>query len=356
MMGERFLKEDPSHMYEKIYNLPDQILEAWEIGKKVDVSNLNREYKNIVLAGMGGSAIGGDIIKSLGYSELKIPFSIVRDYSLPGFVDKDTLLIVVTYSGNTEETISTCEEGLRRGASVLAVTSGGEMECIARSNSITLISIPKSFPPRAALGYTFIPVLAVFSKIGLLKVSDEDIQNAVELMKRMRDEKLKDEIPDEENIAKGLANKMYGHLPLIYAPNEYMGVIAYRWKCQLNENSKLFAIWNSFPELNHNEIEGWEGEDGFLKNIFVVFLRDEGETPIIKKRIQYMEELISPISAGIEEVYVEGKSPLEKFLSLIYIGDFVSFYLAIKRGVDPTPVSKIEGLKKYLKGGELSQT
>lgn len=350
-MGERFSGKDLSHMYEKIYNLPDQILEAWEIGKKVDVSSLNREYKNIVLTGMGGSAIGGDIIRSLGYTELKVPFVVVRDYSLPNFVDKDSLLIVVSYSGNTEETISTCREGLGRGASVLAITSGGEIECIVESQSSPLISIPKGFPPRAALGYTFIPILAVFSRIGLIKISDEDIIKTVELMREIRDKELKDEIPEDKNIAKRLANKIYGHLPAIYAPNEYMGVIAYRWKCQLNENSKLFSIWNSFPELNHNEIEGWEGGDEFLRNIFVIFLRDEEEAYVIKKRIQYMKDLISQISAGIEEVYVKGESLLEKFLSLIYIGDFLSFYLAIKRGIDPTPVKKIEDLKKYLKEG-----
>lgn len=346
---EVFSGKDPSKMYEKIYNLPEQILEAWETGKRVDISSLNKEWKNIVLAGMGGSAIGGDIIKSLGYWELKIPFSIVRDYSLPGFVNDETLLIVVSYSGNTEESITACREGLNKGAGVLAITSGGEIECIAKEKHITLVSIPQGFPPRAALGYTFIPLLAIFSKMGLLKISDEDIEKSVSLMKKMRDEELKDEILDEKNVAKRLANNIYAHLPIIYAPDEYLGVIAYRWKCQLNENSKLFAVWNSFPELNHNEIMGWEGKDEFLKNTFVIFLRDKGETIRIRQRIQYMKDFIVGISSGMDEVWSKGESLLERFLSLIYIGDFVSFYLAIKRGVDPTPVSSIEGLKKYLK-------
>ncbi|HOK29240.1 MAG TPA: bifunctional phosphoglucose/phosphomannose isomerase [bacterium] len=352
MMVEKdiFSGKDPSNMYEKIYNLPEQILEAWEIGKKADISILNRRWKNIILAGMGGSAIGGDIIKSLGYWELKVPFSTIRDYSLPGFVNEETLLIIVSYSGNTEESIGACKEGLNKGAGVLIITSGGEIENIAKERHIPLISVPQGFPPRAALGYTFMPVLAVLSKMELMNVSDGDIQKAADLMRKMRDEELKDEISEEKNIAKKLANKMYGHLPIIYAPDEYLGVTAYRWKCQLNENSKLFAIWNSFPELNHNEIMGWEGRDEFLKNAFVVFLRDKGEIDRIKQRIQYMKDLIIQISSGIEEVWSEGDTLLERFLSLIYIGDFVSFYLAIKRGVDPTPVNSIEGLKKYLKG------
>jgi len=350
---EHFTKQDPSHMYQKIYNLPEQILSAWEVGKKVDISSLKRDWRDIVLAGMGGSAIGGDIIKSLGYWDLKIPFSIVRDYNLPGFVNENTLLIVVSYSGNTEESINACREGLRKGAGVITVASGGEIENIAvKTPGITSISIPAGFPPRAALGYTFIPVLSVLSRLGLIRITDEDIKRAVDLMREMRENELRDEVPEEKNIAKKLADRMYGYLPVIYAPDEYFGVIAYRWKCQLNENSKLFAIWNSFPELNHNEIMGWEGRDDFLKNTFVIFLRDKGEIDRIRLRIQYMKELISSISAGIDEVWSRGESLLERFLSLIYIGDFVSFYLAIKRGVDPTPVNSIEKLKEYLKKGE----
>jgi len=350
---EIFSKQDPSHMYQKICNLPEQILSAWEVGKKVDISHLNKPWNDIVLVGMGGSAIGGDIIKSLGYWDLKIPFSIVRDYNLPGFVNKNTLLIVVSYSGNTEESITACKEGLEKGAGVVTVASGGEIENIAlKTPGITSITIPTGFPPRAALGYTFIPVLGVLSRLGLINITDDDISKAVSLMQEMREKELKDEVPEENNIAKRLANEMYGYLPIIYAPDEYFGVIAYRWKCQLNENSKLFAVWNSFPELNHNEIMGWEGKDDFLKKTFVVFLRDKGEIDRIKLRIQYMKEFISSISAGIDEVWSRGESLLERFLSLIYIGDFVSFYLAIKRGVDPTPVDSIERLKKYLKKGE----
>ncbi|MBC7320043.1 bifunctional phosphoglucose/phosphomannose isomerase [bacterium] len=351
MEREIFSGKDSSGMYQKIYNLPEQILSAWEVGKNVDISHLARSWNNIVLVGMGGSAIGGDIIKSLGYWDLKIPFSIVRDYMLPGFVNKDTLLIVVSYSGNTEESISACKEGLERGAGVITVASGGEIECISKEKGITSITIPKGFPPRAALGYTFIPVLSVLSRLGFINITDEDIEKAVSLMQDIRENELKEEIPEESNIAKRLANKIDGYLPIIYAPDEYFGVIAYRWKCQLNENSKIFAIWNSFPELNHNEIMGWEGRDEFLKKTFVVFLRDKSEIERIKLRIQYMKEFISSISAGIEDVWSRGESLLERFLSLIYIGDFVSFYLAIKRGVDPTPVDSIERLKEYLKRG-----
>jgi glucose/mannose-6-phosphate isomerase len=345
-----FPYRDPSGMYTRIYNFPKQILEAWDIGEKVDISSLNRSYSNIVVVGMGGSAIGGDIIKSLGYNELPIPLLVIRDYNLPKFVNENTLLIAVSYSGDTEESLNICEEGLDRKAKVIVIGSGGKLIELAREKKITSIVIPNGFQPRAALGYTFIPLLSVLSRLGFLHINGVEIKNASSLLEKLREEELKDEVPKEGNISKKIADKLYRHLPIIYAPNEYFGVIAYRWKCQINENSKAFSVWNNFPELNHNEIIGWEGRDEILKQNVVIFLRDTKEIDRIKLRIRYMKDFISSIieEDNIIEVWSRGETLLERFLSLIYIGDFVSFYLAIKRGVDPTPVKSISGLKEFL--------
>jgi len=344
-----FPYRDPSGMYFSICNFPQQVLKAWEVGEKVDTSPLKRSYNNILLVGMGGSAVGGDIIKSLGYNELYVPFLVIRDYNLPRFVNENTLLIVVSYSGNTEESITACEEGLNKGAGVITIVSGGKLIELAKEKGISHIVIPSGFQPRAALGYTFIPVLSVLSRLGFLHITEVDIKRVASLLEKLRDEELKEEIPKEKNIAKQITDKLHGHLPIIYAPNEYFGVVAYRWKCQLNENSKSFSIWNNFPELNHNEVIGWEGRDDFLKQTVVIFLRDTKEIDRIRLRIRYMKDFLSSIiEDNIVEVWSRGNTLLERFLSLIYIGDFVSFYLAIKRGVDPTPVKSISELKDFL--------
>ncbi|MGB9681729.1 MAG: bifunctional phosphoglucose/phosphomannose isomerase [bacterium] len=345
-----FPYRDPSGMYSRIYNFPKQVLEAWEIGERVDVSPLKGSYSNIVVVGMGGSAIGGDIIKSLGYNELSIPLLVIRDYNLPRFVNENTLLIAVSYSGDTEESLTICEEGLERKARVIVIGSGGKLIDLAREKRILSIVIPNGFQPRAALGYTFIPLLSILSRLGFLNINAVDIKNTSGLLEKIREEELKDDVPKEKNIAKKIADKLYKHLPVIYAPNEYFGVIAYRWKCQINENSKAFSVWNNFPELNHNEIIGWEGRDEILKQNVVILLRDSKEIERIRLRIRYMKDFISSIieEENIIEVWSRGETLLERFLSLIYIGDFVSFYLAIKRGVDPTPVKSISGLKEFL--------
>jgi glucose/mannose-6-phosphate isomerase len=344
-----FPYRDPSGMYLSIYNFPHQVLNAWDLGEKLDVSPLKSPYNNIIVVGMGGSAIGGDLIKSLGYNELSIPFLVIRDYNLPRFVDKNTLLIAVSYSGNTEESLIACEDGLKKGASVITIASGGKLVELSKEKGIPSIVIPGGFQPRAALGYTFIPLLSVLSRLGFLNITEVDIKRVSSLLEKIRDEELKEEVPKEKNIAKQIADKLYKHLPIIYAPNEHLGVIAYRWKCQINENSKSFSVWNNFPEINHNEIIGWEGRDEFLKNTFVIFLRDTKEIDRINLRIRYMKDFVSSIiEDNIVEVWSRGETLLERFLSLIYIGDFVSFYLAIKRGVDPTPVKSIGGLKEFL--------
>ncbi len=337
---------DPTGMLSLIETFPSQVQEAVEIGKKADLGNLEEEAKNckaLVFLGMGGSAIGGDLARAVFASELKIPMLVNREYHLPAFVNEKTLVIASSYSGNTEETISALNEAKDKKAKILCITTGGKIGEMANSNNYPLITIPGGISPRAALGYSFFPILVVFNRLGFISDKSAALDETLKLLKEMKTEL---SLATPSNPAEALAYKLRDKIPLIYGSEGFRGVVASRWKGQINENSKHLSFWNAFSELNHNETVGWENPK-LTQEIHLVILRDN-EDIRMKKRIEVTAEIIRPHVHGITEVSSRGESDIARMFSLIYFGDFVSWYLAMLNRADPTPVKVIDYLKKEL--------
>lgn len=337
------LSKDP--MAEAIYLLPEQIIAGWEVALP-DLSAV-ASPDNVVIVGMGGSAIGGDLVRVLGQAEVPVPVNVVRDYTLPAYVGPGSLVIASSYSGNTEETLSAFTQAKEVGAQLIAISSGGKLAELAGAWQIPYIKIPSGLQPRAALGYSMFPLLKVFSSLGLMKVSQADIEAVAKLLTELREE-FKPEVPAGENGAKVVALALEGLIPLVYGSEPLLGPVAYRWKTQVNENAKSVIFNNTLPELDHNEINSWTAQPGLAKKIGVVILRDTGESPQMQKRINATRKLIEEDVGAIIEVHSRGTAPLERIFSLIYLGDYVSLYLAMLFEADPTPVEIIEKLKREL--------
>lgn len=323
-------------MIEIIDDLPQQIEEAIEIGSSADFDF--KGIKNVCIGGMGGSSVGGELLQGLSEKYSKIPFSIVRDYDLPSFVGSKTLMIIVSYSGNTEETLSLLDQ-VGDKANILCVTSNGIVEDRAKEEKLPLISIPKGYPPRAAIAYLFFPILEILRKSSIIKMKKDDIDEVIGI--------LSDNAETAKIWAEEVSGRLKEKLPFIYSIYDFSAV-AKRWCTQINENSKSLAHFAVFSELNHNEIVGWENPKEILKRIFIFILRDKEEKGKIKKRIEITTELIKEFAGEIVDVYAEGKSLLAKVFSLIQKGDYLSFYLAKNYKVDPLPVKRIQELKRRL--------
>jgi glucose/mannose-6-phosphate isomerase len=340
---------DESSMLELIESFPDQCQDAKCIGDEFELPHeLKRSYKNIVFAGLGGSAIGADLARSYIAEDAQVPVSVNRNYTLANFVAEDTLVIVSSYSGNTEESLSAYHEAVSRGSSIIAITSGGKLEKAAEKDDIPCLIIPEGFPPRCALGYSFFPLLTVLAKIGIIKDQAGPIDDTIHNLRKLRDSRIGYKISHKDNPAKKMAAEIFGRLPVIYASQDHMDAVVTRWRGQFAENAKTLSSGHLFPEMNHNEIVGWQNPKKVLKECIAIILRDAADHPRISKRMDVTRDLLKRDKVKVLEVSSSGPGLLARMFSLIYIGDFVSFYLAILNGVDPTPVEKIAYLKKEL--------
>ncbi len=318
---------DNSNMLKVIEDFPHQCRTALELAKGMTVSG---KINNIIVAGMGGSAVGGDLLR-LYLHDLKMPVTTIRDYKLPNYVNENTLVFAVSYSGNTEETLAAYEDALRKKAKIIAVTSGGKLGDISKKT----IKIPKGLQPRAALGYLFFPVLGVLVNSGIVKENPSEISEMLDILSQKE---------DFRQFGEKLAKKIGQKTPLIYA-SEQFGAVVYRWKTQFNENSKASAFSHVFSEMNHNEIVSYQSmsRDKFL----AIIIRDNFDDERIKKRMDITKEIISQ-KVNVEEVYTKGTYLLSRLFSGLHYADFASYYLAVQNNIDPTPVHVIENLKKKL--------
>ena len=344
---------DPNDMLGAILGLPEQFEQAKRVALDADLGGLaGKRYASVVIAGLGGSAIGGDLLRAVFEPILTCPVVVVRDYDLPGFVGADTLVIASSNSGNTEETLSAYAQARKAGASILAATTGGKLDELTEADNVPCIALPVTgLQPRAAVGYSFVPLVVALARIGLLPQSVlSDIDEAMGVLISVRGECGPD-VTVEHNLAKRLANAWLGKIPFIYGSQAERGVVAYRWKTQISENAKALAVSNVFPELNHNETVGWSGKHGqgdVEKYLTVTLLRDASEPSHIVRRVELTKELLAERKVRIDEVWSKGTSALARMFSLVYAGDFASCYLALAYGEDPTPVAAIEWLKKQL--------
>jgi glucose/mannose-6-phosphate isomerase len=344
---EQIKEFDKSMMLGVIRDLPEQIKEIVTQVKESEIPapELPKPNKILVL-GMGGSAISGDILSSWLEFESNIIISTVRYYEVPKSADENTLVFACSYSGNTEETLSAVNDAFEKKCNLICITSGGKLKEFCKENDIPMVNIPGGLAPRAAIAYLFFPIVVILEKLKIIDASSK-IEELISVLREFR-KTLVPEIPVEKNQAKKLAMDLSLGVPYIYS-HTYLNVIADRWKTQLNENAKVLAMTGQMPEMNHNEIVGWAGDDQKIASRFiVVLLRSEDEHPRIKKRFELSKKMLQAIALNVIEIEAVGENKLTRMFTTMYLGDFTSVYLALLRGLDPTPVMPIDRLKQLM--------
>jgi glucose/mannose-6-phosphate isomerase len=342
---EKVKKIDKSDMLSHLVKTPDYCRDAINRAKQVKVPEKVKP-KNIMIAGMGGSAIGGEILQDWLRDELPIPIGVCRDYTIPAYVNKDTLFFANSYSGNTEETLSAFLDATRRKCTTITITSGGHLLSFSKELHVPHVIIPSQLPPRVAIPYVFFSLPVLMERMDLLPSIEEDLQEAIQVLKKVGEEN-SPKIPTEDNPAKKLALELVETIPVIYGFRQYQSIV-HRLKTQFNENSKVPSKHDVFPELNHNETVGWEAPELLTKNYAVILIRDPDEPPEIKHRIETTKSLALHKVRKVLEIYARGEGKLAKMFSVLCVGDFVSVCLAILQGVDPTPVKIIDEVKREL--------
>lgn len=323
-------------MDELIASFTAQLTAAIEIGRKAELTPQHHDIRNVCVAGLGGSGIGANIVNSLIDEKMKVPMTVVKDYFLPASVNTHTLLICCSYSGNTEETVHAFEEGLKRDAKIVCITSGGSLKALAEKAGIDCIVIPSGMPPRACLAYSFVQQLYVLFHYRLIDLGFEvGLNYTVKLLNKHEDRIRKQ--------AKKIAKKLNKKTPIIYSTTPLESV-AVRFRQQLNENSKVLAWHHVLPEMNHNELVGWRQKGKYA----VVYLRTDTDFERISSRWEINKKIIADYCKTIIEIEAKGTSFIEKVLYLVHLTDWISFELAELRKVDPVEVKVIDFLKAEL--------
>ncbi|HUV35911.1 MAG TPA: bifunctional phosphoglucose/phosphomannose isomerase [Patescibacteria group bacterium] len=347
----RYYHIDQDHMIDHVIGIPDQINAAWRMAGDFAFSR-TVPGAPIVVCGMGGSAIGAILLRDLIARDSTIPIHVARGYALPTFADRDTAVVCVSYSGNTEETLESFHHAQLLGCPLAVITSGGRLGTEAAAARVPVLTVPGGMPPRAAIGYLFTPLLRLVSNLGIYSVTDDEVGSAVRKTRRLA-RRYSLDAEQTGNAALQLAKKLYGKIPLIYSGGGLLGGLGYRWKCQFNENSKSMAFSNIFPELGHNEVTGWECPEKMREDLFVIMLRDIEDHPRVQKRMDVTYSMLEPLTGGavmIDSVGVQGREGrFQRLLSILVLGDLASVYLAVEYGKDPTPIEHIEAIKKYLR-------
>jgi glucose/mannose-6-phosphate isomerase len=298
----------------------------------------------IVMAGMGGSAAGADLLAACAATTVEMPILVHRGYDLPAAVSRESLIIASSYSGDTEEVVAAVECALARRVPVVAITSGGALGALAARHGLPRVALPDGLMPRMALGLLVFPALTVLAAAGVPVASEADLDEALEIVTAQATE-LAPNRPAAGNEAKRVALAIGDRLPVIYG-GPVTGVVAYRWKTDLEENAKTFAAAGALPEMNHNEIEIWRTASA--PGLHAVLLRDDDESPEITARFTLMRELLAPTAGGVSEAWARGRSRFARLLSLVYLGQWVSYYAAMLHGTDPWPVPMLTEVKRRL--------
>jgi len=343
---EIYRQFDRDNMLAQLYGLPEQCLDAWRKALNFKLPSDYIDFDKVVILGMGGSAIGGDLVRSLTAPSAKPIIFVNRDYELPAFVDNRTLVIASSYSGNTEETLSSFNQALEKKCKKLALTTGGKLKSLAEDAKVPVFTIDHISQPRAALGYSFMPLIAILQQLD----SPEDKSVEVEAMTQNLEillGELKETTPTSSNKAKQLATELHGKIAVVYGAG-ILSEVARRWKTQINENSKAWAFTETFPELNHNAVIGFQCPSELASKIYVVLLRCPSLHQRTLIRYQITGELLKQNGISHQITDSQGESALSQMMSLIFLGDWVSYYLAILYQIDPTPVKAIDYLKKRL--------
>lgn len=335
-------KYDPQNQFEVMCNAYAQV--EYVQNNEYPAFDINVDnISNIILTGLGGSAIGGEVLQNLLNDELTIPFAVNRNYNLPGYAANNTLLIASSYSGNTEETLSAVNEGLDKGCIIVCVTTGGKLEELAIKNNLPVIKLKKGYQPRYALWINMFSVLKVFSLLKLISNQDDFIKEAKNVLKNQADDFSK-----EENNTLKLASELAEYIPVIYSVSDITSAAGGRLKAQFNENSKMHAFHNVLPEMNHNEIVGWETQNNAELKAMVIFIHDREYNSRIQKRISVLSEIIKRKEVKIFGIESHLDNYKLRIVELINYGDWVSYYAALLRKHDPSEIKNINYLKSEL--------
>jgi len=344
---DHMAKVDVSGMRRIMLSYPESSLEAYELAEDLELpKRISPRPRNIVFLGMGGSSIGANLIRAWALERSNIPMVLCQDYHLPSFVDENSFVVAVSYSGDTEETLTAFVEAVERKCTVVSVSSGGRLMEFSDKLNVPCIQLAPGLPPRGALPYLFMPLLSLIQRVGI-EVESKDTTELIEKLREIRNE-LRPEKTFEKNKAKQIAFELLGFTPIIYGWGMYVPV-AQRMKTQLNENSKIPAFWSILPEADHNDVVGWDGDKETSKKFCALLIRDSREPEEMWNRIESTEKIVLKDSLGkIIHIQATGESSLARMFSVLYLGDFVSLYNAVLRGVDPTPVKVIERLKNEM--------
>lgn len=353
---EAILVLDRSGLFKDEFDFPQNLrkavanVKAFRLPESVRVGRRTIRYKNvenIVLAGMGGSAIVGDVLKDWVGHEITVPMETVRGYHLPAYLNEKSLVFFISYSGNTEETLSCMYDAVKKGCQIVSISSNGALARVAQTLGFPLIELPEMAAARASLPYLFAPLPYLLAEVEILSMRrvEREMSDAIDVVDKLAGE-LAIRVSKEKNLAKKVALEIYGTVPIVYCYNPYKSV-GLRFKDQVNENCKLPARCDVFPELNHNEIMGWEAPESILKRYTLVLLRDLEIEPLeVKARIDALKEkFFLPKAKSVIEMDPQGKTPLGKIFSLMFTLDVISMYLAVLHGRNPVASETFQILK-----------
>ncbi|HEX6140870.1 MAG TPA: bifunctional phosphoglucose/phosphomannose isomerase [Candidatus Limnocylindria bacterium] len=336
---------DAQDMLGRIREIPRQLAEARRIAARLQLDDRHRAVENVLVLGLGGSAIGAELVAAAAGDRLRVPLLVHRDYGLPAWAGERTLVIAASHSGETVETLSGAAEAERRNLPRVVISTGGALGGRAASSGAAYLQYRQPGQPRAAIGFGLALVHETLIAAGLLADPDP-LAPAVEALEGLL-ERNAPSVPTDENPAKQLAWSMFGRIPVIYGAGS-MAPVAHRWKTQLNENTKAWAMYEPMPEANHNAIEGSLNPRELSDALYVVQVRERTEPEAIASRYRVVEELLGERATNRSVVWAEGDSPLARVLCGVALGDLVSVYLAILYQTDPTPVTLLAMLKERL--------
>jgi glucose/mannose-6-phosphate isomerase len=343
--AEAIRAADPGDMLEAIAGLPEQVRLGYSAGRSVAGLPKVDDVTAVIFCGMGGSAVAGDVTRAAFRRRLGVPFEVVRAPELPGYAGRQTLVVCSSYSGNTAETLACFDEAVARGARMLAVTSGGKLATRAGRHRVAVVPVPGGYQPRAAIGHLSFGALGALESSGLVPGLDGDVRETISVLEGLS-RRLGPEAPAGDNLAKLLAARMRGRIPVIWGADGIAAVAAMRWKTQLNENAKVPAFSSALPELDHNEVVGWSKAAG--EPFILVALRTGQEHEDVASRFAPSIDIARSSGIEVQQVEAAGRTTLAETFSLIMTGDFVSAYLGLLRGFDPSPVEAIVALKRAL--------
>lgn len=336
---------DSLGMLDAALGLPEQVERAAATAAEVDLPD-PAGVGSVVVMGMGGSGIGGDVCAAVAGPASRVPIVVSKHYECPGFVGPDTVVFAVSFSGNTEETVAAATDAVGRGARVVVLAAGGELERLAGEWGASFVPVDGTIPmPRAALGAVSVPLLVALERLGLAEGLDAQVAAAVDQLRRRRDGRSG---PSDETVR--LAHAIGRTLPLVYGGGALGEVAAWRWKGQFNENPKVPAWANRVPELTHNELAGWAQHGDVTRQVFsLLFLRHDFEHPHIDTRFGFVADMCDEVVSQILTVRAEGDGPLAQLMDLVLVGDLVTLQMSFDAGVDPGPIPVLDDLKAVLK-------